>query len=477
MDKVNFTFEYENIFSSASGYEIFYAVKSAIADFGMEEDLKKGVVVGFSGGGDSVLLLLALLNLKKSYDFPLAAIHVNHGIRGEEADYDQSFSEEFCRYLCVPYFSKRVDVPLYSGTRKIGTEEAARELRYAAFEEIISSHPEYNTVATAHNATDNTETVVFNILRGSGARGLSGIAPKRGKIIRPIIYIPKEKITAFLSENRIPYVTDSTNNSLDYTRNYIRHKILPEFKVLNGDYESSVTKITAAIREDESFINSIADEFIEKNYKCGRMFCDLLRSQPKALLFRVLRGMAEKVGISSLERVHVAKIMELLCRGGNFSFDVPMGFRFISEYGFCFFEKKSDRIEKLTVNDKAYPLTLGANIVEDLGVVITLSYDKTEIFSSNVYKFSIQVKLPFDIILNDLYVRTKKDGDSYFYGGMTRSVKKLFSDKKIPKEKRMRMPVVCDKSGILWIPGFGVRCTGDDTRAENPLWVTVYERI
>ena len=207
--------------------KLFALARSTVIRYGMEEMLGKGVLVGLSGGADSVLLLLFLLYYRENYNTSMnvVACHVNHLIRGDEAFRDLEFTRNFCSKYGVELCEVEVDVPSLAKQEALGLEEAARNARYSAFNKIILSRNDIDTIALAHNASDNLETVIFNMMRGSGLSGMCGIPPIRDNIVRPFIQIPKSEIVDSLNKGGISYVTDSTNLSTDYTRNYIRHEI------------------------------------------------------------------------------------------------------------------------------------------------------------------------------------------------------------------------------------------------------------
>ena len=279
----------DKLFSTSEGRCVYNAALSVIDSYGMAEKLKEGTLVGLSGGADSVMLLLVLLEYRRRVsDFQILAIHVNHMIRGEEAERDERFSEELCKSLGVEYESVRIDVPRLAQAQKTGLEEAARKARYSAFEKIISVREDIQTVAVAHNATDNLETVIFNMMRGTGLLGVCGISPVRDNVVRPLITSPKSDIVLALQSVGIEYVVDSTNLETEYSRNYIRHKIIPALSKLNSSPESMATRLSENLRADEIFISKIANTFIMENRKDGAIDVNLLRQLDKAVL-RVLK--------------------------------------------------------------------------------------------------------------------------------------------------------------------------------------------
>ena len=456
-----------DVFSTKRGAEIYSSALRVIRDHSMLDRMKRGVLVGFSGGADSVMLLLLLLKIRDTLcDFPIVAVHINHMIRGSEADCDEDFSRTFCTSVNVEFRSIGINVPKIAEEEGIGLEEAARNARYSAFAEIISADERLAAIAVAHNATDNLETVIFNMMRGAGLSGIAGIPPIRDNIIRPLIGISKPDITAALDEAGISYVVDSTNNDVQYSRNYIRHEIIPRLTVLNDDPAAMASRMCNNLREDSDYINSEADRIICKQSKEGAIAKDVLLSLPKSLFYRVLSKMVAAWSDTKPEKTHVDAIYDLL-NGGNFAYSLPGKIRFIMENGLCY-------IGNDIVEDNAYSVSLtpGVNEIPGYNTVVIISDDKTFKNYLNIYKISIQQQIPSDIIKNGLSVRSKEDGDSYIYGGMTRKLKKLFNDYKIPPSLRQHVPVVFDNEGILWVPGFRMR---DGARANDGLHIAFAE--
>jgi tRNA(Ile)-lysidine synthase len=198
------------LFASPEGKKIYATIEKAIFEHNMLEQMRRGVLVGFSGGADSVLLLSFLYEMKsKGEQFPILACHINHMIRGDEADWDECFSTKFAKSLDIEFVSYHIDVPKMAEERSIGIEEAARNARYSKFSDIIKGRNDIDSICVAHNATDNAETILFNIIRGTGTKGAAGIPPVRDNILRPLIYLPKKEITTVLDSFDIPYVVDS----------------------------------------------------------------------------------------------------------------------------------------------------------------------------------------------------------------------------------------------------------------------------
>ena len=463
----------DDIFNSDLGKKIEASAMSAVSDYSMEKLIRSGVAVGFSGGADSVLLLIFLRKLKKLWNFPLIAVHVNHSIRGDDANDDENFAKSFARALDVDFISYTVDVPRLAKEFSKGLEEAARDVRYELFEKTVKEIDRINVIATAHNSTDNLETMLFNLMRGTGIAGLCGISPVRDNVIRPLIEIAKEDITDLLDSLNIPYSVDKTNFSTEYSRNYIRHEIIPKLKRLNASPETAATKASKNLRADAEFISKEANAFFERQFVNGKIRTSELLKLDGAVFSRVVCLMAKKNGSIHPEKVHIDKIKSLLKSNPSFEVALPGQLSFFGRSDFSYIAKS----EKEEIGIVKTPVFEGFNVIPESDFAIGISKNKNEFFSSNVYKFSIQADLSSAIILGRLYVRSKEDGDSYFYGGITHKLKKLFNDRKIPPEKRSAIPVVCDEKGIVWVPGFGVRDDGgrNDNFSEHK-WITLYTK-
>lgn len=223
-----------------------------------------GVVVGLSGGPDSVFLLYALHTLQARIGFTLRAVHVHHGIRGAEADRDAAFSAELCAKLAVPFQAVHVDAPSYAAQQGLSLEEAARILRYEALE---TARQQLTTptawIAVAHHLDDQAETVLHNLVRGAGLRGLAGMENRRNHVIRPLLSIKREDILKWLEQNKIAYVTDSTNADPHYTRNRIRSTVLPELREINPETSAHIAHSAALLREADAYFHALALQYVD----------------------------------------------------------------------------------------------------------------------------------------------------------------------------------------------------------------------
>ena len=224
-----------------------------------------GVVVGLSGGPDSVFLLYALHTLQARMGFTLRAVHVHHGIRGAEADRDEAFSEKLCAKLDIPFQAVHVAAPAYAAQHGLSLEEAARILRYEALEAARQKLGQATAawIAVAHHLDDQAETVLHNLVRGAGLRGLAGMENRRNHVIRPLLSIKREDILKWLKQYDIPYVTDSTNADPHYTRNRIRSTVLPELREINPEASAHIAHSAALLREADAYFHALALQYVD----------------------------------------------------------------------------------------------------------------------------------------------------------------------------------------------------------------------
>ncbi|MBO5906795.1 MAG: tRNA lysidine(34) synthetase TilS [Clostridia bacterium] len=441
----------DRIFSTPEGVRVYQTACDTVKKYGMDAMIKKGVLLGLSGGADSVMLMYFLLEYRrKNYDFPILATHINHMIRGEAADGDEQFSRELCSELGVEFLTFKIDVPKIAQRDKIGIEECARNVRYSKFGEIISGRNDISTIAVAHNRGDAAETVVYNIMRGAGTRGAGGIPPVRDNIVRPLIAVSKPDIVAALGVGGAKFVTDLTNLSTDYTRNYIRHELMPAFQRISPSPEAMLYRFAENLRQDEQYLTAEAEKYVSTDNSART---DALRELHPAIRSRVIVALGKGAGVS-LSHSHITAICELLS-GDDFSYSLPGGAVFFAERGECRVLPK--RPESA---DYFFMVDLGRTELSGFDADFFLSKERIDNSSLNVYKISIQVNLKSAIIDGGLFLRPRVDGDTLYYGKMTHKLKKLLCDRKIPSSLRSRIPVLCDCRGPLWVAGFGVRDDG-----------------
>ncbi|MBQ4511108.1 MAG: tRNA lysidine(34) synthetase TilS [Clostridia bacterium] len=425
-------------------------IEKAIKQYEMN-DIFDGAIIGFSGGADSSAILHYLSKKTKK----LLAVHINHMIRGEEALRDEFFCKNMCKKYGVKFLSFRVDIPLLAEERKQGLEETAREERYRIFNKIISQNGDYKCIVTAHNANDNAETVIFNLSRGSGSRGIAGIKPVINNIVRPLIFCSKEEILEYCKQNSISYVNDSTNMDTDYTRNYIRHEIIPMLEKINPSFIDSCLRMGELLRDDDKYIQSVCDKIIEENRIKTRINTELLVSQERPVASRLLMYLSKE----ALDRKAIDACLRLAKHGkvGQYV-NLPNKLSFKKERGYVKFVE-TENLAKAKYN---MALKEGLNYIEQAKTAISLNSDL--IPDTSKYELVDAVKLKSE---GKLTVRNKKDGDKMIQGKMTKKLKTIFCDKHIPSHHRDKIPLICDEKGILYIPTIAVRDGAKSKNAET----------
>mgnify|MGYP002621199289 CR=1 FL=1 len=276
------------------------------------------ILVAVSGGADSMSLLNWLFENKGLYKAEVCAAHFNHRLRGEESDRDERFVTDFCREKGIPLDTGSADVLSYAGEKGLGTEEAARILRYD-FLEKAAVKLNCSLIATAHNADDNAETVLFNLARGSGMKGICGIPPVRDNIIRPLLGTTRAEIDEYLLSEGIDHVEDSTNTLDDCSRNLIRHRVMPVLREINPAFQASVLRLGTLLREDDAALETLAADIIKREAEGNSIPTKALKEAGKSLACRVIRRMCP----GDISMAHAEAVYELAMTGGTGYADIP----------------------------------------------------------------------------------------------------------------------------------------------------------
>lgn len=413
------------------------------------------VIVGLSGGADSVCLLHFLLSLKN--DLPhlsVKATHVNHMIRGSEAIRDEEFCKELCTRLEVPLDILRADIPAIAKKEKKGLEECARDERYSHFARLLETYPKA-LVATAHNADDNLETMLFNLTRGSGTRGLSGISPVRESFIRPLLSCTSRQIREHLERSGIPFVTDSTNCDTAYTRNSIRYRTVPTLEDINPRVQDAALRLGEAARNDCDFIESKAIEFIDSQ----PLTRERLKSAHPALFQRIIRELYRRKcqSTAELSEKNVTDCRRLL-EGEGGSVSLPGSYAFFADKYFVGIRPDTRERDPAPKSFKKTVLIFESVAhVGDYSVFLTQNENYINTIQENIYNLSLHVQLDCGKMNGRLSARTRLPGDTVRIHGMTKKLKKLFCDCGVPKDLRDTLPLIEDSEGIVFAPFIGAR--------------------
>lgn len=416
-------------------------VLSAIKEFNM---LKSGetVAVGLSGGADSMTLLYILNELKDELGISLIAAHLNHGIRGDEADRDESFVVSFCEAKGIPIRVLKLDIPEISKLSGESIELCARKKRYEFFDSLGA-----DKIATAHTGSDRIETFFINLSRGAGLNGLCSIPPVRDNIIRPLIDVTREEIELFCKENCIPFVTDSTNFTDEYTRNKYRLNVIPELKNINSSFEQSALRCIRLLNDENDYISALSYKAAHDRINDDKLDTSDFNSLDEALTRRILAVFFKK-SCCDYEAKHIDFIFKNL--GSRFSIVLP-GNKKLSSDGRTLFVEREIISEEL-LPERAFTKTecvKGSICINGLSIGIsdTDCADNNTVFSADAERIS-----------DTLTVRSRQSGDIFHFSDRhcSKTLKKLFNELKIPKEKRDKICVIADENGIIFVDGVGV---------------------
>ena len=433
------------------------------------------VVAGVSGGADSIAMLHILKSLQKEIGFSMEVVHVHHGIRGQEADRDEQFVGKICRDWGVPFRSRHYPVPELSEKWKLGEEETGRIVRKQAFQEekkrlgFSGEQSEKNgqfRIALAHNRNDLAETMLHHLARGTGIRGLSGIQAVNGEIIRPVLCLERKEIVNYLKERGIPYITDSSNLSDDYTRNRIRNHILPAMEQkINAKAVEHMAETARVLAEADSYLQKKGRELLascrkENGYLLDEKFFaqdPILQEYAVMEAFEILAG--KRKDFTSL---HVDQVLSLQKKENGRYINLPESLRVIRQYGGVCLKNNSasDRENAASTEKKvlaglremSMELPVPGTLESPFGVFESkiFSYKKQKIEEKKYTKW-----FDYDKIKDSPCVRTRRQGDYLTVNseGGKKKLNRIFIDEKIPAEMRDRIPVVAAGSEILWIPG------------------------
>ena len=411
------------------------------------------VLVAYSGGADSSALLHLLKDDANNKGYKIHAAHFNHQIRGDEANRDAEFCKNTCNSLDIPFYLGSEDIPALAKVHGNSIETEAREQRYAFFEKVMREN-DIPILVTAHHAEDQIESIMLHILRGSGVSGLCGIAPCRTFaneffLVRPLINSQKEDILSYCEENGINFVSDSTNSDTCYARNFIRAELTPQMRELQPNLHGVFGRIASSITEVNDFVDVSARNLMQNEFKT-EISLSKFNTLHSALKSRVIILAFENYSnATSLESTHIKSVLELCQKAEpHSSISLPGMISARIENGCLVFELDKE-IEK--VEDFDIPFTI-QKINLPNGTTINIEKNPTQ----NPSDTDVFLDVKCDIINNDMHFRSKKEGDVIFAGKMNKKVKKLISEKKVPLNRRKKLPLLVCKDEILWIPTVAV---------------------
>lgn len=440
------------------------------------------IVIGLSGGPDSIALLYVLLEIQEDIDFNIYIAHINHGIRGKDALEDEKFVEDLCEDLALPYYCKKANMNQYAKEKGISSEEAGREIRYGFFREILSKIGG-GKIAVAHNKDDQAETLIMRFFRGTGIDGLKGMKYKYNDIIRPVLGIEREEIENYLLSRKIASRLDKTNLQPIYNRNKIRLELMPYIREnYNPNIVDTLWRTSEIAAIDSEFLDQYAEKAYNKMVKKKKEYSivldgNLFKDQHVSIQQRILRNCILHINhdLQGFTKTHITSILNLFVEGATGKkIDISNHIEARTNYEELVITKKQASINKAF----SYKLKLEGNTyIKELGFKI-----KTQIIS--VDKIDINIKdrfikyFDYDKLQGELLVRNRKAGDRFVPLGMkgNKKIKDYFIDEKISKEKRDEIPLITDGKEIMWIAGYRISDLYKVTRAtKNVLKIKLIE--
>ena len=420
-------------------------MQNKLLNFIREEHLiapEDTIICAVSGGADSVALLFALYLLKDKLNIRLEAAHFNHHLRGEESRRDEDFVRDFCA---------RYEIPLHVGGEQVqpgkkGLEAAARDVRYAYLQSLDGK------IATAHTADDNAETVLLHLIRGTGLKGLGGIAPRRGKLIRPMLCVTRQEVEGFLRQWCLPHVEDSSNVSDAFLRNRIRHHVMPLLRQENPRIGENLSRMALRLRLDEEYLaQQSAFEELPDVYT--------LRTLPPALRSRALEAFLKQNGVPEPEDAHIAQAEALVfSENPSARAAFPGGVTVSRSY---------DRLTVIAKKADFGEVSLSCPDWAEFGGFRVTCEPAAEIRNTGD-TFTVRPA-------GTMKLRSRKSGDALRLSGGTKSLKKLLIDRKIPASRRDAIPVLCDDVGVLGVCSIGVNL--NRAAASLPAVTVRFEKI
>ena len=399
----------------------------------------KKLLCAVSGGADS----MCLLHLLHSGGFDVSAAHFEHGIRGEESLRDAAFVEAFCREQGIPFVLGRGDVPARAAEHGQSLEEAARELRYAFLEREADALG-CDCIVTAHTRDDLAETLLFNLARGSGPAGLRGIPRERGRILRPLLGVSRAEIEAYLEENHVPHVEDSTNESDNYARNLIRHRAVPALREINPRFDEAAARAARLLARDEDYFRAEAARFLEKNYRDDSLPLSALAALHPALASRVLRSL-----LPGLSALHVDRILAFLSGTEYALLELP-GHVLRRERGRLYFTPDEHPLLPPRRLIPGVPLFLPEAGLSVLAEKVPYAGEIHDLFKTSYLKY--------EMISTDLFCTGRLPGDRLrpLGRGCSKTLRALFAEGGHSRAARDTTPVLRNASGPLLVYGLAL---------------------
>lgn len=411
------------------------------------------VLCAVSGGADSMCLLHWLKEIKETHSLRVTAAHYNHRMRGTESDRDEAFVCTRCRDWNIPLVCGAGDVLAQAKESGRGLEETAREMRYAFLQEA-AAQTGADLIAVAHNADDNAETMLLHLIRGSGLTGLTGMRPRRDNIVRPLLTTTRAEIEEYCAAHGIAYVEDSTNANDDFSRNRVRHRIIPEMTNMNPRFVENSVKLLERLRDDESYLISQTNHIFLSAKKQGEQIiipAAVIADLPEPLAARAVRRLFAQVGLENCSAAHLERTV-VLCRGEDPSAEVmlPGGFAARREYDSLVIGPAWER------QTSPCPVPVKRDGVTVYGDSEWSVACRRTVCPGKSFKNPDTFFISDATIKGALVLRGRRTGDEIKLPGRgTKTLKKLLIDEKIPSVRRDTLPVLADDAGVLAVASFG----------------------
>lgn len=427
--------------------------------------IEKGdrIVLGVSGGADSVALLRVLIKLQEYISFRIIVVHINHGVRDSEADRDQKFVESLCKDCGVQCVVESFDVPKIAKETKTTVEEAGRNIRYQTFRQIMNQEG-YNKIAVAHNHNDNVETVLFNALRGTGIAGLTGIKQKTNNIIRPLLNVRREGIESYLKEINQDYCVDSTNLDNEYMRNKIRLELIPYMeKNINVKAAEHIFNMSSQLNEINEYLNGQADEAFEKCIEIKDdivIVDDIFNTFDIVIKKIIIRNIIYKLAgkLKDISSVNIESVIELCNKQVGKEIQLPYGIVARKCYtGLQVHIQRENELDVISQETVIVPTKEWQSYIDNNGVTVRvkiMSNRKNIKFSQKMYT----KWLDYDKIENNVIMRKRTSGDFIQVNseGGTKKIKDYFIDQKINAKDRDKITLFTDDKHTIWVVGYRI---------------------
>lgn len=434
-------------------------VLAAISKYNMLEKGDK-VLISVSGGPDSIALLHLLFSIHTLLNLQLHVFHLDHMVRGDSSREDAIFVKKLASALGIPVNSLSYDIPAYIKDKNLSLQEGAREIRYRLLDEVCDEAGA-DKIATGHNANDQVETFLMRMIRGTGASGLKGIPPVRGRIIRPLIEVNRNEIEDYLKYNQFDCRLDESNLKMDYLRNRVRQRLIPFYLEENEKFCLNILNTIELISDDDAFLEQMAeDSFGELVGDEGDNVIVIkhaaLSKLPIAIQRRVVRRALQliKGNLKEIEFKHVDLLLGEMGREGSGPIDLPGGIVVLNEYGNLTITLREELDPKYRCQSLKVELTIpGETNVPDLGINVIARLEDADKVDVGLNNKKEKAYLDFEKIALPLCVRTRSPGDRFVPLGMShrKKIQDFFVDNKIPKRKRDRIPIIESQGQIVWI--------------------------